>query len=95
MHVLGTSRQVIKEEDKQKLADKNGGHTQPKGQMLRFMTKYAHAQNRADASAQSCGQKQSLFWNPPFVLDGFMLVDAHKQKTDEIQNNKINAKNEY
>jgi len=51
--------------------------------MLRFVVKYAHTEECADAAETKCGQKQCFFGNSPGIALRFPFIDAVHAKGDK------------
>lgn len=76
------------------LCNQNGGHTDHKVPVLRFVPENLHPKDRADASARSGGEKQNVLRNAAGILMfRQVLVPLHHNEGCEVNKQEIGEEN--
>ena len=78
------SSPLIKAINGKKLHEQDGRHTVFELQVLRLVTEELHSKPGAQTAADDGQQKERLFGRAPFLMDGFVFVDAIGRKGDDI-----------
>ena len=64
-------------------------HTDDEVPVSGLMVKDVHTCDGAGRAAQYGGEKQSFFRDPPEILSGFPFIQAHQDKSGQVDENQI------
>lgn len=51
---------------------------------MRFVVKGVHTEPGTDTAAEKGNEQKCRFWNAPLVFDGFIFVDSHGCKANDV-----------
>lgn len=71
------------------LNDQNGRYAVNEVPMSCFMAKRIHTNKGTDAATDQSNDEQGGFGDPPEMFFGFLFIQSHTEKTDQIDKHKI------
>ena len=63
------------------LQEKNDRNPDGKRAVLGLMAEQIDSRKGSQAATQDSGEKKGLFRDPPYLMDGFPLIEKHKDET--------------